>query len=152
IAFMPFGAGQFQNNKPILGWTFLIGESALGVAAGVTGAVSLAKSSEAQNTYAANPTTDNPSVTAPATDARNAAVDWRYANLACAGAFVGIAIVGIIQANFEFQSEVSVVKHRPLPPALREGHAFNWHLTGAPVLERNASAPTGATLGIVGSF
>lgn len=153
IAFVPFGAGQFQNGKPVLGWTFLIGESVLGVAAGVTGAISLAKSSDAQDIYAANPTKDNPSVTAPANDARNASVNWRYANLSCAGAFVAVAILGVIQANVEFQTEVLTVKKKPLPPALREGARVDWHFTAAPVSgERSTSSPTGATFGIVGSF
>jgi hypothetical protein len=153
IALMPFGAGQFQNGRTGLGWGFLIGESALAVAAGVTGAISLSKSSQAQDIYRNNPSPDNPSVTAPATDARDSAVNWRYANLACAGAFVVSAVIGIVQANLEFQSDVVVVKHRPLPPSLRGESAsakIDWHLTAAPTM--SDSHASGATFGLVGRF
>ncbi|MEO7112959.1 MAG: hypothetical protein ABI183_21150 [Polyangiaceae bacterium] len=153
IALIPFGAGQFQNGRAGLGWGFLVGESALAVAAGVTGAISLSKSSQAQDIYRNNPSPDNPSVTAPATDARDSAVNWRYANLACAGAFVVSAVIGIVQANLEFQSDVVVVKHRPLPPNLRgeSGSAkIDWHLTAAPTV--SDSHASGATFGLVGRF
>lgn len=155
IALMPFGAGQFQNGRAGLGWGFLIGESALAVAAGVTGAVSLSKSSQAQDIYRNNPSPDNPSITAPATDARNEAVDWRYANLICAGAFVASAVIGIVQANIQFQSDVVTVKTRPLPPSLRgessaENKKIDWHITAAPtVTDAHAS---GATFGLFGRF
>ena len=153
IALMPFGAGQFQNGRVGLGWGFLIGESVLAVAAGVTGAISLSKSSQAQAIYRDNPSPGNPSVTGPATDARDEAVDWRYANLACAGAFVGVAIIGIVQANIEFQSDVVTLKKRPLPPNLRDSAKVDWHFAATPIAgERGGNTPNGATFGVVGKF
>jgi hypothetical protein len=155
IALMPFGAGQFQNGRTVAGFGFLIGEGALAVAAGVTGAISLSKSSQAQNIYRDNPTPANPAVTGPATDARDDAVNWRYANLVCAGAFVVTAVIGIVQANVEYQSDVVTVKKRPLPPNLRgeqasESKKLDWHITAAPlVTDAHAS---GTTIGIVGRF
>lgn len=161
IAMMPFGAGQFQNGDTALGWTFFGAESVFAVAAGVAATVSLSKSSQAQNLYHDNPQLQtNEAVTGPANEARDEAVTWRWVNLACAGAFVVTAVVGVVQANVKFQKEIVTVKKRPLPPMPNvdapnaeatkpapKAAAVEWHLDLAPSERGN-----GGTLGVFGRF
>jgi len=64
-----------------------------------------------------------------------------------------VAIIGIVQANIEFQSDVVTLKKRPLPPSLRDSGKIDWHFTATPVTgERGGNTPNGATFGVVGKF
>lgn len=146
IAFVPFGAGQFQNGEKALGWFFAGSESAFAVTAGVAEVVSLAKESQAQDIYRNNPTVSNPAVTANANEARNTAVTWRWVNLGFAGAFVATAVAGIIQANAKFQPEVTFVQKRAIPQ--RDAARLDWHLDIAPAV---GDRP-GGTVGVSGRF
>ncbi len=112
VASLPFGAGQFQNGQPIVGWAFLGAEVAAVAGTAVTYGMYL---------YARN--RENDELRRPGGDVNQLvpqyhqrAEDLRIANLAFAGAFVGIAAVGIVQAHVEFVPERAEKKKRDLPP------------------------------------
>jgi len=112
VASLPFGAGQFQNGQPILGWAFLGTEVAAIAGTAVTYGMYL---------YARN--RENEELRRPGGDVNQLvpqyhqrAEDLRIANLAFAGAFAGIAVTGIIQAHLMFVPESAEKKQRDLPP------------------------------------
>jgi tetratricopeptide (TPR) repeat protein len=115
VAFVPFGAGQFQNGEKALGWVFL-GAEALCLAAG-TIAVPFAHAELAAHEDA-NDNAANPSPTTEAQQHLDAARAWRFVNLAAYGGFVLTAVAGIVQANVKFERDVVVVRKRPLPPTV----------------------------------
>jgi len=112
VASLPFGAGQFQNRQPVLGWTFLAVESALAIGTVITLPMYL---------YAR----DRESALRDVNDVRTAdqwherADDIQIANLGLAGAFAAVAVVGIVQANVAFTPEREERKTRELPPLAR---------------------------------
>lgn len=112
VASLPFGAGQFQNGQPILGWAFLGTEVAAIAGTAVTyGMYLYARSRE--NEELRRPGGD---VNQLVPQYHQRAEDLRLANLAFAGAFVGIAASGIIQAHLSFVPESAEKKKRDLPP------------------------------------
>ena len=112
VASLPFGAGQFQNGQPILGWAFLGTEVAAIAGTAVTyGMYLYARSRE--NEELRRPGGD---VNQLVPQYHQRAEDLRIANLAFAGAFVGIAATGIIQAHLMFVPESAEKKKRDLPP------------------------------------
>ncbi len=115
LAFVPFGAGQFQNGNPGLGWFFLGAES-LFVAMG-TLAIPFYYSEKAAfiNTY------DNPSSTSQTSDAQahfDRARTWGFINTLSYGAFLVTAAAGIVEANMAYRPQVTIIKRRPIPPAV----------------------------------
>ena len=109
VACLPFGAGQFQNDQPTLGWIFLGTEAALVVGTAIT---------LPMHFYAR----DRRQVYIDAQDLQ-LATQWdqradqiQVANLILAGSFVAVAAVGILQANVSFQPQRDERKKRDLPP------------------------------------
>lgn len=108
VAFLPFGAGQFQNRDPVLGWTFLISEAALVVGTGITIPMYAYHRGRAEEVARAN-------------DFRTAqlyqdrADNIRTVNLSFVGAFAAIAITGLVQANLAYVPETVETKKRELP-------------------------------------
>jgi len=140
VAFLPFGAGQFQNGDPVLGWTFLVTEAVLVVGTGITVPMYAYHRGRAEDLASAN-------------DSRTAqlyqdrADNIRTVNLSLVGAFAAIAITGVVQANLAFVPEKVETRTRELPPLARI----------APVItpvgrNETSAAPDGATLGIRGTF
>lgn len=109
VAFVPFGAGQFQNRQAWLGWIFLGTESALTIATAVT---------VPMYAYARGRAVDESQsgdVDAKAQQYADRAESIRVVNLGLVGALVGVMVVGIAQANIAFVDEVSETKKRDLP-------------------------------------
>jgi tetratricopeptide (TPR) repeat protein len=140
VAFLPFGAGQFQNGDPVLGWTFLVSEAALVVAMGITIPMYAYNRGRAEEIASQN-------------DFRTAqlyqdrANNIRTVNLSLAGALAAIGITGIVQANLAYVRETVETKKRPLPPVSRLSPFV------APVARsESALAPQGALIGVTGTF
>jgi tetratricopeptide (TPR) repeat protein len=140
VAFLPFGAGQFQNGDPVLGWTFLVTEAVLVIGTGITVPMYAYHRGRAEDLASAN-------------DSRTAqlyqdrADNIRTVNLSLVGAFAAIAITGVVQANLAFVPERVETKTRELPPLARITPVI------APVGRNETSAaPDGATLGVRGTF
>jgi hypothetical protein len=112
VASLPFGAGQFQNGQPLLGWVFLGAEvAALGGTAVTYGMYLSARSRE--NEELSRPGGD---VNRLVAQYHHRAEDVRLVNLGFAGAFVAIAAIGIVQAHLAYVPESAEKKKRDLPP------------------------------------
>ncbi len=111
IAMVPFGAGQFQNGQTALGWVFLGAEAAFVAAGTVAVPFYYSALNDAANTYNSNSATRTKDAQAELDRANT----YRVLNLSAYGAFVATAVVGVVQANLKFQSEVVVVRQRTLP-------------------------------------
>ncbi|MBS2020729.1 MAG: hypothetical protein JST00_48195 [Deltaproteobacteria bacterium] len=109
VAFLPFGAGQFQNGSPILGWTFLTAEALLVVGTAITVPMKVYARGRAEDEASKG----DLSGTADAYDRR--ADDIRAVNLGLAGAFAAVAVTGIVQANLAYVPETTETKKRELP-------------------------------------
>lgn len=107
LAAIPFGVGQFQNGDHILGWTLLTTELLL------TGVVVGGIAVELHN-YGK---LDQPNlVFADIGDNAQLARDIWTAGLY---GLVGVAALGVLEAQLSFEPEVRYVRPRPLPPELR---------------------------------
>jgi tetratricopeptide (TPR) repeat protein len=113
VAFVPFGAGQFQNRQPVLGWIFLGAESALVVATGITLPMYLYARERAEDHARSG------DIERKAQVYQDRAEQIRLVNLGLVGAFVAVTAVGIIQANVSYVPEVVERKKRELPPLER---------------------------------
>jgi len=126
IAWVPFGAGQFQNGETALGWLFLGSEAAFVLGGTLTlpfyyaerRAVTDAYNDPTgcvggQDQYLFNCKRDE-----NARSHQNTANALRVANLSLYGAFAFTAIVGVIEANLRYEPRVVLTKKRALPPAL----------------------------------
>jgi hypothetical protein len=108
IGLLPFGIGQFQNRQDALGWTFLTTESLLAVGSAISAGLTVYNEANASNALAASDV--------PRASGYNARAhgDWE-ANVAFAGAFVAVAIVGILQAELTYAPAYVQVRKRELP-------------------------------------
>jgi hypothetical protein len=109
VAFLPFGAGQFQNGEPVLGWTFLVTEAALVVGTIITVPMfsyAEGRAEEEQAKFDINRT---------AQLYQDRADNIRAVNLGLAGALAAVAITGIVQANLAYVPERVETKKRDLP-------------------------------------
>lgn len=109
VAFVPFGAGQFQNHQPALGWLFLTSEAALAAAASITVPM-YSYAIHRQNEERASGDIDQ-----KAQLYRDRATDIRIVNLSLIGALAAVAITGVVQANVAFVDSFTETKKRPLP-------------------------------------
>ena len=104
IAAIPFGVGQFQNGKQELGWAFLTTEVALGATALTALAMQTHFTLEAHRLK-------NPS--------NNAVLEtWNTLLDVSAWGFLGVAALGVLEAQLWFVPEVREIRRRPLPPEL----------------------------------
>lgn len=110
VAFLPFGAGQFQNGEPVLGWTFLVSEAVLVIGTGITIPMYAYARGRAQDEARAG------DLNRTAQLYQDRADNIRTVNLSMAGAFAAIAITGIVQANLSYVPERVETKKRDLPP------------------------------------
>jgi len=137
IALVPFGAGQFQNGNKPLGWVFFGAEAAL---AG-TALVSTAVYTHIESQAAAYANQGRP----PGDDVKKRSNDWYTALVVSSYGFVGVALIGILEAQISFVPEVRHVRDRPLPKALTD----QAKLRLAPDI---ALGPSDVRLGVRGSF
>lgn len=105
IAWVPFGVGQFQNGDEGLGWVFLTGEAAL--AATALTSLSMQSYLVVEANRRKNP--DNNAVLRT----------WSTLLHVSSYAFLGVAALGIAQAQLAFVPEVEQRRYRPLPPQLQ---------------------------------
>ena len=108
FALLPFGAGQFQNGSPVLGWVFLSSEGALALAAGITIPIYRAQLSNASQAHTAGLRTEEDGWIARANTTRTV-------NLFVVGAFVVTAVAGVVQAQLTFVPEIVVQRSRVVP-------------------------------------
>jgi len=139
VAFLPFGAGQFQNGDTVLGWTFLVSESALVIATGITLPMYAYARGRAQE-EAPN------DIDRKAQVYQDRADNIRTLNLSLAGAFLAIAVTGIVQANLSYVPERVETKKRDLPIISRLTPVVS------PLARSEGSAiPAGVFVGIAGT-
>jgi TolA-binding protein len=139
IAFLPFGAGQFQNGDRVLGWTFLVSEAACVIGTGITVPMYSYARGRAEDEARAG------DLERKAQLYQDRADNIRTVNLSFAGAFAAIAITGIVQANLSYVPETVETKKRDLPPIS--------HVTPivSPLASREGSAvPSGVFVGLSG--
>jgi hypothetical protein len=114
MAWVPFGLGQFHNKNPTLGWIFLTTEAALTATAVTATSIELGLHSQADGGRAP---LDNRDLTNKVRAARQVGkVAWLT--------LLGVAAVGILEANLSFQSELPAgQRRRVLPDSLRAPEA-----------------------------
>lgn len=110
VAWVPFGAGQFQNRQPVLGWVFLGAEASLIV----TSAALFGMQRYARDRALEEQRKNDPEQKKDQYLAREN--DFFVANAIVTGTFLVVAVAGIIQANLAYVPEYVEVKKRELPP------------------------------------
>ncbi len=133
LALIPFGVGQFQNQNPELGWVFLTSEIALGATALTALAMQTHFTLEAHEVQ--NP--DNNAVLKT----------WNTLLDVSAWAFVGVAVLGIAEAELSFVPERREERKRPIPPSLRRKE-----ISSVRVIPDLRADPHGFSLGVSGRF
>jgi hypothetical protein len=128
IALLPFGVGQFQNGDTALGVFFAVSEALAGGTAIAAGAL--------ESYYTGLDPTSNPVALTSRVDT-SATV-----NRIAFGAWAGLTLAGIIQAQVGFVPERSFTRPRPVPPPPPPPK----------VLPTVSFQPGGATVGLVGRF
>jgi hypothetical protein len=136
VAAVPFGVGQFQNGNHPLGWTFFAAEAALGI----TSLTSLTVYTHLQAKV--DDAKENGGSVEDGVNGRLS--DWHLALELSTYGFLGVAALGIGEAQVSFVPEVRTVRERPLPKGLPGGAVL--------VLPRVAARPGGVELGVVGRF
>jgi hypothetical protein len=109
FALLPFGAGQFQNGSPTLGWVLFGVESAFFLGTAATLAVYRLQLSESSRAYV--PGRPNPESDQWLSRARST----RTVNLILVGAFAATAIAGVVQAELTFVPEIVIKRPRAIP-------------------------------------
>ena len=142
IAFLPFGAGQFQNNQPVLGWIFLGTEAAFVITGTVAIPLYFAELQTARDQYVET----NPFRSRDGQSAIARADGYRVLNLVSYGAFLATAAIGIVQANAKFEPELVITRKRTLPIS----GAF-WKPVLTP-LSNERGATTGGLVGLEGRY
>lgn len=139
IAFLPFGAGQFQNGDRVLGWTLLVSEAACVLGTGITVPMYSYARGRAEDEARSG------DLERKAQLYQDRADNIRTVNLSFAGAFAALAITGIVQANLSYVPETFETKKRPLPPVSRLTPIL------APLARSESSAvPSGVFVGVSG--
>lgn len=137
VALVPFGVGQFQNDNRALGFTFLASETVLGAAA----LTSLAVFSDV-NVQAARLAARTQQ---PSTEVNPRLRDWHVALTVSTYAWLGVSVLGIVEAEASFVPEIKRVRERPLP-------TLGGQRVGVSVLPDVAVGPHDVTLGVRGAF
>lgn len=134
LALVPFGVGQFQNGDKPLGYVFLTSEVLLAAstltALGVETHLVLATSE-----------LDKPD---PSNDVRNQ--NWKTALEYSSYAWLGVSLIGILEAQISFVPEQRQLKKRPLPPELRP------ETSSLRVVPNATPVQGGAVFGVSGRF
>ncbi len=115
VAFIPFGAGQFQNGDKIKGALFLSGELFLTAAAITTYFLHDGLRRDAKTPFESPEKRE---------DAERLEIGYRIANQASFVALGIVAVTGIVEALVRYQPEITVwkrVQEREVPKNLRPG-------------------------------
>jgi tetratricopeptide (TPR) repeat protein len=137
VAFVPFGAGQFQNRQPVLGWIFLGTEAALAAGTAITLPMyAYARSRE-------NEELGSGDIERKAQGYHDRAEGIRITNLSLVGALVAVAAVGVVQANLVYVPETTEVKKRELPAVSKLAPVVS-------TVSRADGTPTGLFVGVRG--
>src|SRR5690349_20060428 len=96
LAWLPFGAGQFQNGNSGLAWFFMISEIGVLGLGGAAGITALAVPGTEHNLYSV----------------------MNYMTYIAATSFVGLAVMGILEANLNYVPSHREHRQRELPPDL----------------------------------
>jgi hypothetical protein len=133
IAAIPFGVGQFQNGNSELGWAFLTSEVALGATALTALAMQTHFTLEAHRLK-------NPS--------NNAVLEtWNTLLDVSAWGFLGVAALGVLEAQLSFVPEVREIRRRPIPGELRGKETARLRM-----LPAFRASESGFELGVRGAF
>jgi hypothetical protein len=110
VAFVPFGAGQFQNGDSGLGWAFAVTEA-------VAGATSIALAATVAAYANADLSAKDPATgqTVNRTELQSRIDAATLANRIAFSAWAGITVIGIVQAQIAFVPERTTTRTRPLP-------------------------------------
>ncbi|HET7543487.1 MAG TPA: hypothetical protein VFK05_26620 [Polyangiaceae bacterium] len=134
LALVPFGVGQFQNEDKPLGYVFLTSEVLLA-------ATTLTALGVETHLVLATSELDKPD---PSNNTRNQ--NWKTALEYSSYAWLGVSLIGIIEAQISFVPEQRTIRKRPLPPELRpETSSLRLRPNAEPV-------PGGAVFGLRGTF
>jgi hypothetical protein len=132
VGFLPFGAGQFQNDNEGLGWVFLTSEAVLSATA--LTALGVSTHFHRRATELRNPS-------------NNAVVKtWYTLFQVNSYSFLAVYALGVLEAQLSFVPEFRETRVRPLPPKLRRNSST---LELRPDV---TAGPDGAVLGISGKF
>lgn len=138
VGFVPFGVGQFQNGNSSLGWAFFGIETALA-------ATALSATAVYTHTVAEVAEISQRGAT-PAEDVSGRLHDWHLALTLSSYGLLGVAAIGIVEAQASFVPEVRTVRERPLPVQIPPKR------TSLRVLPDVAASSDGFSLGVRGSF
>jgi len=136
IAAVPFGVGQFQNGNDALGWIFLGTEAALGL----TALTALNVHTHLQTK--ADEARERGGSAGP--DVNDRLDDWHLALTLSTYGLLGVAALGIGEAQLSFVPEVRTVRERPLPKIPRP--------SSVSVVPRVSGGPGKLEVGLVGRF
>jgi hypothetical protein len=134
LALVPFGVGQFQNGEKPLGFVFLSSEILLA-------ASTLTALGVETHLVLATSRADKPQPSINGTLA-----DWKTALEYSSYAWLGVTVIGIVEAQLAFVPEQRQVRKRSLPPELRP------ETSQLSVMPNVLPVPGGALLGVVGRF
>jgi hypothetical protein len=134
LALVPFGVGQFQNGEQALGYVFLTSEILLAASTLTTLGVET-------HLVLATSRADKPEQSINGTLA-----DWKTALEYSSYAWLGVSVIGIVEAELAFVPEQRQLRKRSLPSELRpETSQISVRPNAAPV-------PGGAVFGLSGRF
>ena len=134
LALVPFGVGQFQNGEKSLGYVFLTSEILLAASTLTTLGV---------ETHLVLKTSQ---IDKPDPAIRGTLTNWKTALDISSYAWIGVTIVGVVEAQLAFQPEQRQVRKRPLPPELRP------QTSQLRILPSAGPVPGGAVFGLSGQF
>jgi len=140
IGFVPFGVGQFQNGNDTLGDVFLTSEALL--AAGTLTAIGV----ETHLVLQANQLRESGKKVDPSINGRLA--NWKTAIDYTSYTWLGVTVLGILEAQLSFVPERRETRTRPLPRGLAPPEQ-DPSLRLAPSA---AAVPGGAVFGLSGTF
>jgi hypothetical protein len=136
VAAVPFGVGQFQNGNDTLGWIFLGTEAALGI----TALTALNVHTHLQTK--ADEARERGGSAGP--DVNDRLDDWHLALTLSTYGLLGVAALGIGEAQLSFVPEVRTVRERPLPKMPQP--------SGVTVAPRVSGGPGAIEIGVNGTF
>jgi hypothetical protein len=140
LAAVPFGAGQFQNREPALGYSLLVSEALLGGLSITSIIVQSRLATEATDLQAAGGTLK--------ADYQQTQDAWGIAKRASFWAFAVLAVGGVVQAEIEFVPSFRETRTRPLPPSLSASRAPKpTDISAVPYFDQ-----TGGGLAVMGRF
>jgi hypothetical protein len=134
LALVPFGVGQFQNDEKPLGYVFLTSEILLAASTLTTLGVET-------HLVLATSRVDKPKPSINGTLS-----DWQTALEYSSYAWLGVTVIGIVEAQLAFVPEHRQIRKRALPPELRP------ETSGLSVFPSAVPVQGGAVLGLTGRF